>query len=148
MTAPFGLELAINTWHVSRLRGDDVSLGLPSSLLAKHSALFLVVDRAVCDSNALRIELAWADYWLSAKMFKMLMDAGLLRSVDLHGEPFVSPDFWDRLIESDIGQQALNRMHELSSEPDEGDSRALQSLDPFLLLLNRSLFLNLRLPPN
>lgn len=132
-----GLSLIVNTWNISRLRGTSPE-GLPTDLLSRNSAAFLIFDQVLCDWSGLRGELKWCGHWLSADIYEWLLGRRLITPIDMNEH--LTPDFWTRLHANGIAQQAMDLMD--SGLTDIKSNHPPTAIDPRLARLNQEIFLS------
>ena len=135
---PESLSLIVNTWNIARLHGSSPE-GLPTDLLSKNSAAFVIFDKIYCDESGLQGELKWRGHWLSADIYSWLKKEKLIVPIDT--SQHLPSGFWNQLEDEGITQQAIDLMELALRYIDSGGSP--KSIDPQLARLNQEIFLSI-----
>ena len=137
------LELVLSTWFIMYLH-DDRPGGLPADFLSRGSSSLLVLDKVLCDKDALEAEKRSCT-WLSSSLFLALEQEGILEPISMREH--LSQEFFHHLRETGIAQAALKAMEAELALIKKGEKKPKDlQLPPFLTRLNHYMFMGLEIP--
>lgn len=138
------LDIVLSTWFFMYLR-EDRPCGLPNDFLTHASPLLLVVDKVICDQDALDYEERWRGRWLSADLIGGLKDAEILKPINMR--EYIPQESFNHIRNHGPAHAALSTMEsELAATNNSERNPRNLKFPPVLNEINHYMFQHLNVP--